>query len=601
MEKNQNRTLPVIFLEQVNKKKEKAFLLKKDGQKWRSVSWQEAGEIVKRITMGLMALGVKNGDRVSAISNTRPDLAYCCIAIANAGAIFTGIYHTNSPRECAHVINDSGAKIVFAENREQCEKIIEASQHTQPLEKIIVFDDFETGTNPMIMSLDRLCEMGEEKLSGYGDQLYMERILSVKPDDISAIIYTSGTTGPPKGVIDTHEGVIRGVIEYDRYFPLDDNDRGISFLPMAHALELREGHWNHVIHGFTQVYAESVLTLFEDVRDTEPTYIFTPPRFFEKHYKNIWAAVEKGPAWKKKMAQWCLEQGAFYQDAIDNPSEIRLNPLDRIKYFIANQYFLKRVRKIVGEKLKFAGAGGAPISPELLQFFRSCNIPIYEGYGQTETMGMVCVNRPGANKVGTVGKPLEDIKVKIAEDGEILVDGWIKTTGYWNNPEGTKEILQNGWLYTGDMGVMDKDGFVRITGRKKEILITSTGKNISPSYIENIIKMSSFISQAVVCGEGKTYLSALLTLTQEEIIKYANDNNISFSGFSDLTKKQEIINLIQGEVDKANKELAQIENIKKFTILEMEFSQARGEVTPTLKIKRNNVIGMYKEKIEAMY
>jgi long-chain acyl-CoA synthetase len=247
------------------------------------------------------------------------------------------------------------------------------------------------------------------------------------------------------------------------------------------------------------------------------------------------------------------------------------------------------------------GAAPAPIAPELLHFFRSCGIPIYEGYGQTETQGMVCVNRPGANKVGTVGKPLEGIEVRIADDGEILVKGWIQTTGYWNNPTTTAEIFNDGWLYTGDLGKMDEDGFVRITGRKKEILITSSGKNISPAYIENLLKMSSFINQAVVFGEGKTYLTALLTLNREAVTQYAEEMCISYKDFSDLTRKQEIIDLIHEEIDKKNKELARIENIRKFTILEKEFSQADEEVTPTLKIKRHVVTRRYYDRVEAMY
>jgi long-chain acyl-CoA synthetase len=370
---------------------------------------------------------------------------------------------------------------------------------------------------------------------------------------------------------------------------------------MAHALELRNGHWLHIIHGITQVYAESVPALFKNVLETRPTFLFTTPRFFERHYNAIWATLEKGPEWKRRLARWCLEQGARHQDAVDAPNETRWNVLDKVQYQLAYLLFLRQVRKTVGEKLRWAGAGGAPIAPELLQFFRSCGIPIYEGYGQTETQGMICVNRPGANKVGTVGRPLEDIEVRIAEDNEILVKGWIQTTGYWNNPAATKEILQDGWLYTGDLGMMDEEGFIRITGRKKEILITSSGKNISPAYIENLLKMSSFINQAVVFGEGKTYLTALITLNPEEVIRFARENHILFSDFADLTRKQAIIDLIHGEVEKKNKELARIENIRKFTILDKEFSQAEEEVTPTFKIKRNVVTRKYKHIVDAMY
>lgn len=594
-------TLPKMLITQVEKQKDKAFLMFKTAGQWRAVSWLEVGEKVERITLGLMALGVEKGDRVAGFSETRPEYAYCCAAIANSGAIFAPIYHTNSPTECAHVINDSGAKIVFAENKGQCEKIIDASQKTHALEKIIVFEDFGPKDESLIISLDQLCEPGRMMSKDQRDKTYMDRLLSVKPDEVSAIIYTSGTTGPPKGVMDTNAGIIRGVLEYGKYFPIYDHDRGISFLPMAHALELRNGHWWHIIHGITQVYAESVPALFENVLETEPTFLFTPPRFFEKHYKAISAALEKGPKWKRKLADWCLEQGAQHQDAVDNPVGARWNLFDKIRYQTAYLLYLRRVRQTVGKKLRWAGAGGAPIAPELLHFFRSCGIPIYEGYGQTETQGMICVNRPGANKVGTVGKPLEGIEVRIAEDGEILVKGWIQTSGYWNNPDTTAEIFKDGWLYTGDLGKMDEDGFIRITGRKKEILITSSGKNISPAYIENLLKMSSFINQAVVFGEGKTYLTALLTLNREEVTKYAEEKNISFTDFADLTRKPEIINLIHGEIEKKNKELARIENIRKFKILDKDFSQADEEVTPTLKIKRHVVTRRYNDKVEAMY
>ncbi|MFC1819565.1 AMP-dependent synthetase/ligase [Thermodesulfobacteriota bacterium] len=595
------QTLPKIFIDQVEAKHNNTFLMHKEKGEWRNVSWKEVGEKVRLITLGLMALGVENGDRVAAISETRPELAYCCTAIANSGAIFTGIYHTNSPNECAHVINDSGAKIIFAENKAQWDKLVEASENTHPLEKIIVIEDIETKKDSLVISLNELCEIGRGELSKQGARAYMDSVLSVKPDDVTAIIYTSGTTGPPKGVMDTNAGVIKNLHEYTKYFPIYSHDRGISFLPMAHALELRNGHWMHIIYGITQVYAESMQALFENVHETEPTFLFTPPRFFEKHYNTIWASLEKAPEWKRKLAHWCLEKGARYQGFKDNFPGKRQNIFDVIAYAIAYFLFFRRVRKTVGKKIRWAGAGGASMAPELLQFFRSCGLPIYEGYGLTEAQGMICANRPGALKVGTVGKPLDGVEIKFTEEGEILANGWIKGKGYWNNAKATEDLYKGGWINTGDLGVMDEDGFLRITGRKKEILITSSGKNISPSFIENLLKMSGFISQAVVFGEGKTYLTALITLNQEEIIKFAHKNNIIFSDFADLTKKQEIIDLTHNEIELKNRELARIEQIKKFTILEDEFRQDREEVTPTFKVKRDVIARLYGDKIDAMY
>ena len=594
-------TLAKIFIEQADRHMNRTFLLHKENDEWRHVSWFKVGERVKWISLGLMSLGANKGDRVSAISETRPEYAYCCTAIANTGAIFVGIYHTNSPKECAHVINNSGAKIVFAENPEQCQKILTASRETHALEKIIVFEDFVPLSDPRIMSLDQLYELGRQELNRKGEQAYLERIFSIEPDDVAAIIYTSGTTGPPKGVMDTHEGIIRNLREYTRTFPVHKKDRGLSFLPMAHALELRNGHWFHIIYGIPQVYAESMKALFDNVHETEPTFFFTTPRFFEKHYNTLSASIEKAPPWKKKMISWALKKSGRFHEIRENSLRGARYLLSLALYVAAWAIFIRHVREVVGKKLRYSGVGGASMAPEMLHFFRSCGLPLYEGYGLTEGNGMISANRPGAVKIGTVGKPLEGIEVKITEEGEILARGWLCGKGYWNNKEATEELYRDGWLNTGDLGYLDEDGYLHLTGRKKEILITSGGKNISPSYIENILKMSSYISQAVVFGEGKNYLTALITLNREEVIHFARNNHISYFGFTDLIQKEEIIHLIQGEIDQRNEDLSRIERIRKFTLLENEFRQEREEVTPTFKIKRKVIGKRYKDIVEAMY
>jgi long-chain acyl-CoA synthetase len=594
-------TLSKIFIEQVNRLGDKTYLLYKKNGVWLKESWTEVGEKVRNLALGLMKLGVKKGDRIAGISETRPEYAYACTAIANAGAIFTGIYHTNSPKECAHVINDSGAKIIFAQNREQCEKIIRASESCHPIEKIIVFDSFSPMDDPRVMDLDSLSKIGEDEYNSKGDREYIERLNSVEPDDVLAIIYTSGTTGPPKGVMDTHGGTIRNQAEYTKFFPVEKNDRGLSFLPMAHALELRMGHWFHIRFGMEQVYAESMKALFDNVHETGPTFFFTTPRFFERHYNNISADIGKAPAWKKKLIDWCLRQGARYNDDswFSNNKSRGLGL--RLSYWIAEKLFINSVRNTVGKTLRYAGVGGAPMSPEMLNFFCSCGLPLYEGYGLTEGNGMISANRPGATKIGTVGPSLDGIEVKITDEGEILSRGWNNGPGYWNKPDETAELYKDGWLNTGDLGVLDEDGFLKITGRKKEILITSGGKNVSPSYIENILKLSSYINQAVVFGEGKDYLTAILTLNQEEIFRYAVNNDIKFSDYGDLVSRKEIKDLIKHEIDIKNSELAKIEQIRKFKILKDEFSQEKGEVTPTFKIKRKNVTEIYKDIVDKMY
>ena len=599
--KNQE-TLPRVFLNQAEKKRGEIFLIHHDGNAWRERSWEEVAEKVKHLSMGLMGLGVRKGDRVSAISETRPELAYACMAIANAGAIFSPIYHTNSPVECTHVIKDSGAKIAFAENPDQVNKLKKAWQDLPPFEWIIVFEGFQADEDPRIISLDRLEELGKEELARNGEKAYFDRIDSVRPEDVSTIIYTSGTTGPPKGVMDTNEGIIRSMNEFARLFPVSKKEKGISFLPMAHALELRNGHWYHVYHGFPQIYAQSMASLFSNIREMGPTFIFTTPRFLEKHYNTFRNYIDNAPPLRRRMIEWSLRAGLSYQNCKENGGK----GLKRSVLFLSNQIgcsiFLRRARKEVGSELRFIHVGGAPMSQELLDFFRACGLPTYQGYGQTEAPGFLAVGRPGASKYGSAGKPPEGVELSFTDDGEILVKGWSRCKGYWNDEKATAELFRDGFLHTGDLGFLDDEGYLHITGRKKDILITSSGKNISPSNIENLLKMSRYISQAIVFGEGKTYLTAVITLYEEEIMKYAQENNISCQGgFKELTQHPAILDLIQTEIAEKNKELSRIEQIRKFTILEEELSQQNGELTPTMKVKRNVVAERHKKKVEAMY
>jgi len=594
-------TLPKVFIEQLNRLGDKTFLIHKKDNQWQRVSWAEVGEKARNLTLGLMKMGVKKGDRVSVISETRPDYAYTTLAIANSGAIFSGIYQTNSPKECSHVINDSGAKIVFAENKDQCEKIIKASENCSHIARIIVFDAFSPMDDSRLMSLGDLYILGKEEYDKKGDGEYLERLNQVEPDDVTAIIYTSGTTGPPKGVIDTNRGILMNLREYTKFFPVNETDRGLSFLPMAHALELRNGHWLHITFGIEQVYAEGMRELFNNVREMNPTFFFTTPRFFERHYNNISADIENASAWKQKIIRWCLKIGAKYNDDSWNVKGKSPDFITSFLYAIAISLFINSVRERVGRKLRYGGVGGAPMTAEMLNFFRSCGFPLYEGYGLTEGCGQLAINSPGVFKLGTVGKPLDGIEVKLKEDGEIIAKGWLCTPGYWNNKDATEELYEDGWLNTGDLGTFDEDGFLKITGRKKEILITSGGKNVSPSYIENILKLITYVSQAVVFGEGKDYLTALLTLNQEEIERYAKKNDLKYNDYSDLILKKEITDLIQQEIDIKNTDVAKVEQIRKFTILKDEFSQEREEVTPTFKIKRRIITERYKDLVESMY
>jgi long-chain acyl-CoA synthetase len=595
------QTLPQVFADNVKKRGHTPFLLYKHEGRWRSVSWNEVGEKVKYISLGLIALGVKKGDRIAPISETRPEMAYCCLAIATSGAIYAPIYHTNSPKECVHVINDSGARIAFAQDEAQLEKLKAAWKDCPRLERIIVFKAAHLDVDPRVMTLDQLIELGKEEFKRNGEQAYYERIFSVKPEDVSAIIYTSGTTGPPKGVMDTNAGIIRNLIETTKFFPVSEQSKGIGFLPMAHAIELMNGHWYHVFYGFPHAYAESMKTLYDDVKEMEPTFLFTTPRFYEKHYNQLTSTMESAPGWKKKLINWCLRIGARYQEMRDSSNRGIPYRWTLFLNSVAHVIFFRRVHHIVGKKIRWSSSGGAPIPSKILYFFRACGFPIYEGFGLTETTGLITINRPGAFKIGTVGKPMDGVELRFTEEGEILVKGWPRCAGYWNNPEATQELFRDGWLHTGDLGYLDEDGYLHITGRQKEILITSTGKNIAPSNIQNLLKTSPYISDAVVFGEGQTYLTALVTLNEEKITQYANEKNITYHNMASLTQHPAIIDLIGKEIGVKNQDLARIEQIKEFTILEDQFQQNRDELTPTLKVKRRVVEQRYKDKIAAMY
>lgn len=594
-------TLPKVFIDQVKKKGDQTFLIYKQDGRWRKVSWNEVGERVKYLTVGLMALGVAKGDRITPISQTRPELAYCCLAIANAGAIFAPIYHTNNPKECAYVLSDSGAKVAFAENEEQLDKLKQVWSEVPALERIVVFEKSKPEADPRIMSVDQLRELGKRELSKNGDQVYYERIASVEPDDVTAIIYTSGTTGPPKGVMETNGGLIRFMKWFSKIVPVSERDRGISYLPMAHLLELLNGHWFHIYIGFPQVYAESMERLFDNIQETRPTLNFTTPRFFEKKYNQIWGKVQHSPKWKKKIVLWCLRAGAKFQDIKENSKRDFIYLFYLFLHSIAHLLFLRHVRKTIGKHFRFHNTGGAPIADKIMNFFRACGMPIYESYGLTEAQGQIGITRPGAYKIGTVGKPVEGIEIRFTEENEILVRGWLGCKGYWNNPQATDELFRDGWLHTGDTGFLDEEGFLHITGRKKDILITSSGKNISPSKIENLLKASRYISEAVAVGHGKEYIAALVILNQEEVINYAQDNKITFDDFQHLVKKQEIVNLIDEEIKAKNRELARVEQVRKFTILEKDLRPGDEEVTPTLKVKRRIFEQKYKDQIDAMY
>ena len=596
-----DKSLPAAFIRNVKNLNDAPFLYYKESGRWRPVSWSEIGETVKHMSVGLMALGIEKGDRICPISETRKEMVCMCLAVATSGAIFAPIYHTNSPVECVHVINNSGGRIAYAEDHGQLNKLVSVWDRMPQLEKIIVgTGDVET-TDPRILTLDQLIALGRKEVQQEGDRAYYERVESIARDDLTAIIHTSGTTGPPKGVMLTNGGMIKNLEILTDLFPVSSKSRGISVLPMAHQLELMNGHWYHILYGFPQYYADAIHTLYEDVRSSRPTFFFTTPRFYEKVYNEVMAEINAMPDWRKRIVDWCLAVGEKYQDIkYDTPKGGMYYCLKGLNS-LARRFFFFKVHAKVGGAMEWSSTGSAPIPAEILLFFRACDFPIYEGYGLTESAGTVAMNMPGAVKCGTVGVPSKGLELKFDEDGELLVRGWARCAGYWGNPEATEELFADGWLRTGDLGFLDEDGFLHLTGRKKEIIITSTGKNISPSNIQILLKTSPYINEAVVFGDGRTYLTALITLDSENVTTYAAKNGIEDKTFAALSQHPKIKDLIAKEIETRNVELARIERIKQFTILENQFSAKHDEIGPTMKVKRNVIQKRYQDVIDAMY
>jgi long-chain acyl-CoA synthetase len=563
----------------------------KRGDGWVDVGTDELRTTAREIARGLIALGVEHGDRVAILSNTRVEWTYADIGTLCAGAVVAPVYQTNSPSECRYVLEHSGSKVVFCENAEQLEKIEKIRSELPDLEHVIAFEDAGAAGS---ISLDDLRDRGKE----VDDGLLDERISAIAPDDVLTIVYTSGTTGPPKGCMLTH-GNFRADIEMvlERIETTSD-DTYYVFLPLAHVLT-RIVQMLAVCRGATLAYWQGdPKKIVEEVSEVEPTILPSVPRIFEKIHTVATTQAREAGGVKEKLFDWATGVGRKVHDAEYHGRSV--SPVLKAQHALADKLVLHRIRALFGGKLRLALTGAAPIDPEILEFFGGAGVFLREGYGMTETTAVAAVNALDDFKPGTVGKPLEGCDVKIAEDGEILMRGPNIFPGYYRNEEATAETLVDGWLHSGDLGEIDDDGFLRITGRKKDLIVTSSGKNITPSNIETQLKQSRWISQAVVFGDRRPYLTALLTLDPEEAPKLAQRLGVD-PDIESMAKDEKVREELQKDVDEANQEFARIEQVKKFTVLERDLTQEEGEMTPTMKVKRNVVAEVHRERFDAMY
>jgi long-chain acyl-CoA synthetase len=562
----------------------------KQGEDWVDRSFEQVLETVRSLSLGLIDLGVAKGDKVSILANTRAEWTYFDFAALSAGAVVVPIYQTNSPEECEYVLANSDAKVVVVEDDEQMEKIRAVRDKLPLLEQVVRM----TGSSDDAISLEDLAARGAARDSAEWEA----RWKSVTPADICTFIYTSGTTGPPKGCIISH-GNYRAMLDMvNETSVIEEEDLTYLYLPLAHsfALLIQLGSFDL---GATLAYWErDPLKILPNLAELKPTYFPSVPRIFEKIYTAANSGMEKEGGLKKAVFNWSIETGKKMRAAERDGRKPGF--LLRKSYEFADKKVLSRIRGLFGGKLRLAVSGAAPISPEILSFFDAAGVLVLEGWGMTETSTAATISTPDDFKVGTIGKPFPGCEIRIAEDGEILVKGPNVFQGYYKNEEATRETIVDGWLHTGDIGEIDGDGFIKITGRKKDIIITAGGKNITPANLENEIKQHPLVSQCVVVGDRKPYLVALVTLDPEDAVAYAKEHDLPEDP-AQLAKNAEVQKAIEDHVATINEKFARVEQVKKVAILPRDLSQETGELTPTLKVKRAVVASKHEQEIEALY
>jgi long-chain acyl-CoA synthetase len=558
---------------------------------WQDVTYAEVGTIVSEIGRGLIDLGLEQGDRVCILSNTRPEWSYCDFGAVTAGCTVVPVYQTNSPEECHWVASNSEARAIVCEDAAQVAKIVEVRDRLPQLEYLIVMEPSEATDAAGALALDTLRERGRAR----DEAELLARAEGVPGDLPLKFIYTSGTTGPPKGCVLTHDNY-RAVLDMveGRGLLSGGGDVVYLFLPLAHSFALLLQLTVFDVGATLAYWGKDPQQIIPELSEVKPTYLPSVPRIFEKLYTRVTAAAP--PELIAGATQVGLKVRELQAAGQEVPAELQAH------FDAADEQLFSKVRAAFGGRLTEAVTGAAPISGDILRFFYACGIPVMEGYGMTETATVATTSTPEAHKFGSVGRPLPGVEIKIAEeDGEILIRGANIFAGYYKNEDASFGTIVDGWLHTGDVGRLDEDGYLFITGRKKDIIITAGGKNLTPANLENDMKQCRWVSQAVMHGDRRAYPSMLITLDEEEIVPWAQAEGIQDTSIATLAREPRVRALIQEALDKANAKYAPVEQIKKFFILDHDLSQETGELTPTLKVKRNVVNEKYAGQFDELY
>jgi long-chain acyl-CoA synthetase len=596
------RTLPALFFAQVRRRGDRLALRHKAYGIWHRVSWNEYAEEVRKVAAGLLALGLRHQENVAVLGDNRPEWLYCHLGIMTAGGRTCGIYATSSPEQVRYLLNHSESRVLFVENEEQLEKVLSIVGETG-VERIVIWDakGLWGFTDERVTFFDDFVKQGKALLESQPGR-FEERLASIRPADTAMVIYTSGTTGPPKGAMLSHQSILWVLDAIGQTIPLRDDDEVVSYLPFAHIFENFTSVFNAIARGYVVNFVESMDTLFQNMREVSPTYFAGPPRIWEKLASTVELRMADSTWLKRALYRAAFAVGRRHARArIGAPAGRVPIPL-RVAYGLAYWAVLYPLKRRLGlERTRLAISAAAPAAPEMFEYFHALGIPLLEVYGQTESTGIISGNMLGDVRVGTVGPPIPGMEVRLADDGEILTRGPHVFQGYFKDPELTAQTVDaEGWLHTGDVGAWD-DGHLRILDRKKDIIITAGGKNITPANIENKLKFSPYIQDAVVVGDRRRYLVALILIDEDTVTKFAQDQRIPFGTFADLTQNPEVRRLIGQEVDRVNRSLSSVEGVKKFALLPRRLYEEEGDVTPTKKVKRRNLEKRYADLIESLY
>ena len=597
-----SKTITEAYLRRYKSDGKKVGFRHKQGGEWKEVTFAQHFETTRRLACGLLHLGVKKGDRISILAQTSIHWSQFDLAILCAGGITVPVYPTSTPEDSKYIINHSEVAILFVDDFKNLQKIAAIAKDCPKLKRVVV--NFEVRESDIeapfeVLHWNTIYDLGlnhEKNLGLQVDALMAE----AKPEDVFTICYTSGTTGVPKGVVLTHSAmgsVMQDVAKVILNIVTEDEIM-LTFLPMSHIFGKFESLTPFYL-GWTSCFAESVEALVGNLAEVRPTIWFAVPRVFEKVYAKIINQVEGYPPARRQIFNWALGVG---KDVVELATQgKRPGMVLAAQHALATKLVFSKVSSRFGGRLKFCISGSAPLAPSIQMFMHAVGVPVFEGYGLTETCAPICVNLPGANKFGTVGPIFPEVLVKIAEDGEILIKSQKNFREYYKNPEATAEAVKDGWFYTGDIGHLDTDGYLKITDRKKDLIKTAGGKFLAPQKIENLAKSQKVLSQVVLYGDQRPFAVALLTLNQEYVIQYAQGNKILFSDYAELVKSPKIQALVKEAMDEINTQLARYESVKKYIVLPKEFTVEDGDLTPSMKIKRKQICAKYVAELEALY